>query len=110
MRWTERRKEELDSGNVEAVVKVIERLRPRSEGAKQICQSTIRYFEQNKERMRYGDFRARGLFVGSGVVEAGCRSVIGQRLKQSGMSTGSRPCRDTGQCMELTVSSLCAAS
>ncbi|MCC6157332.1 MAG: hypothetical protein IT350_04710 [Deltaproteobacteria bacterium] len=35
--------------------------------------------------MRYADFRAQGLFVGSGVVEAGCKIVIGMRLKQSGM-------------------------
>jgi hypothetical protein len=35
--------------------------------------------------MRYRWFRQRGLFVGSGVVEAGCKAVIGQRLKQSGM-------------------------
>jgi hypothetical protein len=35
--------------------------------------------------MRYHWFRQCGLFVGSGVVEAGCKSVIGQRLKQSGM-------------------------
>ena len=35
--------------------------------------------------MRYHWFRSRGLFTGSGVVEAGCKSVIGQRLKQSGM-------------------------
>ena len=35
--------------------------------------------------MRYKWFRQCGLFVGSGVVEAGCKSVIGQRLKQSGM-------------------------
>jgi len=35
--------------------------------------------------MRYKWFRSRGLFVGSGAVEAGCKSVIGQRLKLSGM-------------------------
>ena len=35
--------------------------------------------------MRYHWFRSRGLFDGSGVVEAGCKAVIGQRLKQSGM-------------------------
>ncbi len=35
--------------------------------------------------MRYKWFRSRGLFVGSGVVEAGCKAVIGQRLKMSGM-------------------------
>jgi hypothetical protein len=35
--------------------------------------------------MRYGWFRSRGLFTGSGVVEAGCKSIVGQRLEQAGM-------------------------
>jgi len=35
--------------------------------------------------MRYADFRRKGLFVGSGVIEAGCKTIIGQRLKRSGM-------------------------
>lgn len=35
--------------------------------------------------MRYPQFRKQGLFVGSGVVEAGCKAVIGSRLKRSGM-------------------------
>jgi hypothetical protein len=43
------------------------------------------YFERNAPRMRYPLFRAQGLFVGSGVVEAGCKTVIGTRLKRSGM-------------------------
>ena len=43
------------------------------------------YFEQNADLMRYAEFRLAGYFVGSGVVEAGCRTVIGQRLKRSGM-------------------------
>lgn len=43
------------------------------------------YFANNRERMRYGRFRALGPFVGSGVVEAGCKTLVGQRLKQSGM-------------------------
>ena len=43
------------------------------------------YFEKNQARMRYGEFRDQGLFIGSGVVEAGCKTVVGQRAKQSGM-------------------------
>ena len=35
--------------------------------------------------MRYPEFRKKNLFVGSGVIEAGCKTVIGARLKQSGM-------------------------
>ena len=43
------------------------------------------YFETNRERMRYDEFRAEGLCVGSGVVEAGCKTVVGARCKRSGM-------------------------
>ena len=39
------------------------------------------YFLANAPRMRYSWFRSRGLFIGSGVVESGCKAVIGQRLK-----------------------------
>ena len=43
------------------------------------------YFDTNRDRMRYPQFRKKNLFVGSGVIEAGCKTVIGYRLKQSGM-------------------------
>src|ERR1019366_2219785 len=43
------------------------------------------YFVRNIKRMQYGTFRAAGYFIGSGVVEAGCKTVIGGRCKQSGM-------------------------
>ncbi len=43
------------------------------------------YFARNAERMRYPKFRRLHLFIGSGVIEAGCKTVIGSRLKQSGM-------------------------
>jgi hypothetical protein len=45
----------------------------------------IAYLENNLERMAYGTFRKRGYFIGSGVVEAGCKNVIGKRMKNSGM-------------------------
>ena len=43
------------------------------------------YFVRNVDRMQYGTFRAADYFIGSGVVEAGCKTVIGGRCKQSGM-------------------------
>lgn len=45
----------------------------------------IAYFENHHHRMLYLTYHKQGLFYGSGVIEAGCRAVIGQRLKQSGM-------------------------
>jgi hypothetical protein len=48
-------------------------------------QRELDYLERNRMRMDYRAYRQRGWFIGSGVVEAGCKRVIGQRLKQSGM-------------------------
>jgi hypothetical protein len=41
----------------------------------------VNYFETNTHRMRYAQYRKLGMFLGSGVIEAGCKSVIGARLK-----------------------------
>ncbi|HUD83194.1 MAG TPA: ISKra4 family transposase [Candidatus Saccharimonadales bacterium] len=48
-------------------------------------EEALGYFARNVARMQYGTFRAAGYFIGSGVVEAGCKTVIGGRCKQSGM-------------------------
>jgi hypothetical protein len=48
----------------------------------------LAYFVNNIQRMQYGTFRAQGFFIGSGVIEAGCKTVIGARCKQSGMFWG----------------------
>jgi len=61
----------------------------RQECAGRPCAPTVEkalhYFATNISRMQYGTFRAAGYFIGSGVVEAGCQTVIGARCKQSGM-------------------------
>ena len=51
----------------------------------QQVEEALGYFVRNVKRMQYGTFRAKGYFIGSGVVEAGCKTVIGGRCKQSGM-------------------------
>jgi len=83
--WAAARCEDLDAGEVERVVAAIGRLRPREATAKEAVRKIRGYFQTNAERMRYGRFRSQGLFVGSGVVEAGCKTIVGRRLKQSGM-------------------------
>jgi len=83
--WAVARSEQLDDGDVEAVITSMKRLRPRQQNVREEVRKAIDYFQTNKERMRYAKFRSEGLFVGSGVVEAGCKTVIGLRLKQSGM-------------------------
>lgn len=84
--WTQARRQELDRGDVESVIRAIKRLRPcGSNELQKLCDAAIGYYVHNIHRMRYAYFRQKGLFVGSGVLEAGCRTVIGQRLKLSGM-------------------------
>ncbi len=54
----------------------------------QTVEEELGYFVRNVERMQYRTFRRQGFFIGSGVIEAGCKTVIGSRCKQSGMFWG----------------------
>lgn len=77
--------EELDDGNIEKIIEDAIEALPKDPKAGKDARREIAYFQTNMERMRYKAFRERGFFVGSGVIEAGCKTVIGKRLKQSGM-------------------------
>lgn len=82
--WLAKRLEELDRGQVELLTQRLADLLSPGPEADPI-RELISYFDSNRDRMRYATFRARGLFIGSGTVEAGCKTLVGQRLKQSGM-------------------------
>jgi hypothetical protein len=82
--WLAARLADLDYGDIDGICKAA-RVYPLTGVKKDELDTALGYFENNAPRMRYTWFRSRGLFVGSGVVEAGCKAVIGQRLKSSGM-------------------------
>ena len=82
--WLTQRLAELDAGNIPALTAAGRGLKFTGSLARERDRQ-LGYFETNAHRMRYAHFRSLGLFVGSGVVEAGCKAVIGQRLKLSGM-------------------------
>ena len=82
--WLAERLAELDRGDVEAMLAAARRMALEAVIVADV-ETALGYFETNRERMRYGRFRELGLFVGSGAVEAGCRAVVAQRLKLSGM-------------------------
>jgi hypothetical protein len=82
--WLAERLEELDAGNISALLAAGRALKFTGSLARE-RDKALGYFEANAHRMRYQHFRSLGMFVGSGVVEAGCKAVIGQRLKLSGM-------------------------
>jgi hypothetical protein len=82
--WLTARLDDLDAGNIDAI-SAAARTFPLT-GSKAVGLDTaLGYFEHDAHRMRYQHFRSLGMFVGSGAVEAGCKAVVGQRLKLSGM-------------------------
>ncbi len=84
-RWMARCLSQLDQGKIEALVKILRDRQPTIPELAKIVRNEADYFQRNAARMRYPVCRAQGLFVGSGVVEAGCKTVIGSRLQRSGM-------------------------
>jgi hypothetical protein len=81
--WLAERLEDLDNGDIGAITAA--RAFPLAGIKATERDKALGYFENNAHRMLYQHFRSLGMFVGSGAVEAGCRAVIGQRLKLSGM-------------------------
>ena len=75
----------LDKGKIEKLVGMLRAIHTTNAQVTEKIRTEADYFERNAERMRYPKFRRQHLFVGSGVIEAGCKTVIGSRLKQSGM-------------------------
>jgi hypothetical protein len=75
----------LNKGKIEKLVLSIRSIESNNPDLIEKIRIEAAYLERNAERMRYPKFRSQHLFVGSGVIEAGCKTVIGSRLKQSGM-------------------------
>lgn len=80
-RW----RQALRRNRVGWVIALAKRDLPELEPAREKAQKELDYLENNRPRMLYRTYLEAGYFIGSGVVEAGCKAVVGQRLKQSGM-------------------------
>jgi hypothetical protein len=87
---------ELDDG-VERVIRSLDYLRRAHPRVKAIGDA-LQYFRRHRKRMRYAEMREKGFPVGSGPVEAACKTLVAQRMKQSGMRWG----RDGGQAILTT--------
>ncbi len=79
--WAHARYNELDAGDIEAVMTALRVHAPHDDEARK-C---VGYVDGNRARMRYAEFRAAGLCTSTGVVEAGCKTAIGTRCKRAGM-------------------------
>ena len=84
-RWMMIHQDMLDEGRIENLVHSLRSIDSSSPELAEKIRKEAAYFENNAKRMCYPEFRRQHLFVGSGVIEAGCKTVIGYRCKQSGM-------------------------
>ena len=79
--WARARHDELDAGDLDAVLTALRMHAPHDDAARK-C---VDYVDRNRARMAYPAFRAAGLCTSTGVVEAGCKVAIGTRCKRAGM-------------------------
>jgi hypothetical protein len=84
-RWMMIHQDLLDEGKIEELVSALRAIDPSNPELADKIRVEAGYFENNQDRMRYPNFREQHLFVGTGVIEAGCKTLIGSRCKQSGM-------------------------
>ncbi len=79
--WGKARRDELDQGRLDLVIAALQEHADHCEEAAR----NVDYFRNNRARMDYPRFRDQGLCVSTGVVEGGCKSLVGGRLKNGGM-------------------------
>ncbi len=79
--WAKQRRDDLDAGKIDDILAALT-LHANTNDEARKC---LDYVTRNRHRMRYPEFRSQGLSVGSGVVEAGCKTAIGVRCKRAGM-------------------------
>jgi hypothetical protein len=84
-RWMMIHQDLLDNCKIKKLVTSLRSIQTSSAELVEKLRTEAEYFRKNVRRMRYPKFRRQHLFVGTGVIEAGCKTVIGSRCKQSGM-------------------------
>lgn len=84
-RWVKERIDSLKKDGPGALLRALKRRRPKTAEQREALRKETGYFSTNRRRMNYPKYLADGMMIGSGPVEAACKVVVGQRMKQSGM-------------------------
>jgi hypothetical protein len=86
--WAEQASRLLEEGKIEELVEeivVLPSVPPEAGTTRSVPEIERDYFISNAARMRYPAFRAQGMQIGSGIVEASCKMVVSTRAKRTGM-------------------------
>lgn len=84
-KWLENRSRDFLEGRYETVMRSIRAWKPVEEQDIKTKHDNLGYFKRNRERMRYDQYRAKQMHIGSGIAESSCKCLVQARLKQSGM-------------------------
>jgi hypothetical protein len=84
-KWLQKRKADFLEGRFERVMRSIRAWHPTDEEHAELKREDIGYFTRNRKRMRYDQYLAKGLHIGSGIAESACKCLVQARLKQAGM-------------------------
>ncbi len=83
--WIEEKLEQIKAGEVKDVQKSLGRMKAKTAEQKEELGKTRRYLKNHEKNMKYDEYQRMGFHIGSGVIEAGCKYVIGHRFKRAGM-------------------------
>lgn len=89
-RWAKEHCTKLEEKGPDPFIRALKRRKTRTEKQKEAVRKELGYFQRNRRRMDYPAYRAKGIMIGSGPVEAGCKVVVGGRCKGSGMRWSDR--------------------
>jgi len=84
-RWAQEHCRSLKQSGPGKLLGALRRMKPKTDEQREAVRLETGYFTRNKQRMQYQEFRRQGMMIGSGPVEAGCKIVVGQRLRGAGM-------------------------
>lgn len=84
-RWAQDHCRWLKARGPKTLLAALKRMKPRSAEGREALTRELGYFSRNRDRMQYHQYRQAGMMIGSGPAEAACKTVVGTRLKQSGM-------------------------
>ena len=84
-RWAQDHCRWLKKRGASTLLRALKRMRPKTDEQREAVRRQLGYFTNHRHRMQYARFREAGLMIGSGPVEAGCKTVVGTRLKRAGM-------------------------
>jgi hypothetical protein len=84
-RWIQERVDSLKTDGPVPLLRALKRRKVNTPEQREALRRETGYFVRNRERMNYPAYRAVGMMIGSGPIEAGCKVVVGQRLKHAGM-------------------------